>query len=187
MHWHVGDATHHDFGGKRFDLWHDRAVFHFLTNEEDQRAYVERVRQSVKPGGHVLMATFGPEGPTECSGLAVVRYDEQHLRAVFGEGFEMLGSERVAHLTPTGAKQQFLYYWCRRSPSVASQGNRPARRLVALLALLALGTAIGTVLEALTGSPASYFAIPVLLAIGWLVVANPQACNGAEQRPRRHR
>lgn len=116
VHWHVGDAARCDLGGKRFDLWHDRAVFHFLTDEADRRAYVDQVRQSVKPGGHVLMATFGPEGPTECSGLAVVRYDEQDLRAVFGSGFEALGSERVTHHTPSGADQQFLYCWCRRTP-----------------------------------------------------------------------
>ena len=111
--WHVGDITQYDFGSKQFDLWHDRAVFHFLTEPSARRAYVELVRRSVKPGGHVLMATFGPDGPLKCSGLDVVRYDDQSLHYEFGEGFQMLGSEIAEHNTPMGTRQQFLYCWCR--------------------------------------------------------------------------
>jgi SAM-dependent methyltransferase len=111
--WHVGDVTQYDFGPKQFDLWHDRAVFHFLTEPAARRAYVELVRRSVKPGGHVLMATFGPDGPLKCSGLDVVRYDDQSLHHEFGEGFQMLGSELAEHKTPMGTRQQFLYCWCR--------------------------------------------------------------------------
>lgn len=70
--WHVGDITQYDFGSKRFDLWHDRAVFHFLTDPAARNRYVELVRRSVKPGGYVLMATFGPNGPLKCSGLGVL-------------------------------------------------------------------------------------------------------------------
>ena len=92
--WHVGNVTQYDFGSKQFDLWHDRAVFHFLTEPTARRAYVELVRRSVKPGGHVLMATFGPDGPLKCSDLDVVRYDDQSLHHEFGEGFQMLGSKR---------------------------------------------------------------------------------------------
>lgn len=113
--WHVGDVTRHDFGQKRFDLWHDRAVFHFLTEESSRQAYVDLVRRAVKPGGHVLMATFGPDGPLKCSGLDVVRYDDQHLHGEFGEGFRLLGSELTEHHTPMGTHQQFLYCWCRVS------------------------------------------------------------------------
>jgi len=113
--WHVGDVTRFDFGSKQFDLWHDRAVFHFLTNETDRQAYVNLVRRSVKPGGHVLMATFGPNGPLKCSGLDVVRYDDQQLHHEFGDGFRLLGSELTAHHTPMGTDQQFLYCWCRVS------------------------------------------------------------------------
>lgn len=111
--WYVGDVTQYDFGLKQFDLWHDRAVFHFLTEPSAIRGYVELVQRSVKPGGHVLMATFGPEGPLKCSGLDVVRYDYQSLHHEFGEGFQMLGSKLVEHTTPMGTSQQFLYCWFR--------------------------------------------------------------------------
>ncbi len=111
--WHVGDVTQYDFGSKQFDVWHDRAVFHFLTEEHDRRAYVELVKRSVKTGGHVLMATFGPQGPVKCSGLDVVRYDDQKLHAEFGRGFELMGSKVSDHHTPMNTEQQFLYCWCK--------------------------------------------------------------------------
>ena len=98
--WHIGDITQHDFETKQFDLWHDRAVFHFLTEPTARQAYVQLVRRSVKPGGHVLMATFGPNGPLQCSGLEVVRYDDQRLHHEFGEGFQFMGSELADHQTP---------------------------------------------------------------------------------------
>lgn len=109
--WCVGDITQYDFGVKRFDLWHDRAVFHFLTDPRDQLAYVDRIYRFVKPGGHVLMATFGPEGPSQCSGLEVVRYDADRISRVFGDGFKLLGHRLVNHQTPGGTNQQFLYGW----------------------------------------------------------------------------
>lgn len=113
VHWHVGDITRYDFGDKQFDLWHDRAVFHFLTDEAARKAYVALVRRAVKPGGYVLMATFGPQGPLQCSGLDVVRYDDHRLHDEFGEGFRLLGSELAEHHTPMGTDQQFLYCWCK--------------------------------------------------------------------------
>ncbi len=113
--WHVGDITQYDFGSKRFDLWHDRAVFHFLTDSAARHRYVDLVRRAVNPGGYVLMATFGPNGPLQCSGLDVVRYDEQSLHHEFGEGFILQGSELAQHHTPMGTDQQFLYCWCRVS------------------------------------------------------------------------
>lgn len=109
--WHVGDITQYQFGAKQFDLWHDRAVFHFLTDPDSRVAYLNTLRRSVTPGGHVLMATFGPEGPLQCSGLDVVRYNEKQLQRVFGDGFEWLGSELTTHRTPMGTQQQFLYVW----------------------------------------------------------------------------
>ena len=69
--------------------------------------------RSVRPGGHVVMATFGPQGPQRCSGLDVVRYDGQHLHGEFGAGFQLMGSELMQHHTPMGTDQQFLYCWCR--------------------------------------------------------------------------
>lgn len=113
VRWHVGDVTQHDFGGKQFDVWHDRAVFHFLTDAAARQAYVNLVRAAVKPGGYVLMATFGPDGPAKCSGLDVVRYDDQRLHGEFGHGFEMLGRQMAEHHTPMGTSQQFLYCWFR--------------------------------------------------------------------------
>ena len=111
--WIVGDIRDVELADSRFDLWHDRAVFHFLTDAGDRAAYVRRVRAAVRPGGTVLMATFGPEGPTRCSGLDVVRYDAESLHEVFGDGFALTGSGIERHGTPGGAEQQFLYCWCR--------------------------------------------------------------------------
>jgi SAM-dependent methyltransferase len=111
--WHVGDITQYNFGAKQFDLWYDRAVFHFLTDPAARLAYVDTVRRALKPGGFVLMATFGPNGPLQCSGLDVVRYDDRQLQQVFGDGFELLGSELTDHHTPMGTDQQFLYCWFR--------------------------------------------------------------------------
>ncbi len=113
VNWLVGDITRYNFGDKKFDLWHDRAVFHFLTDPAARQAYVDLVRGSVKPGGYVLMATFGPNGPLQCSGLDVVRYDDAKLHHEFGEGFQLMGSELSDHHTPMGTEQQFLYCWCR--------------------------------------------------------------------------
>ena len=115
VNWLVGDITRYNFGDKKFDLWHDRAVFHFLTDPVARQAYVELVRRSVKPGGYVLMATFGQNGPLQCSGLDVVRYDDQQLHNEFGEGFQLMGSEITEHHTPMGTDQQFLYCWCQVS------------------------------------------------------------------------
>lgn len=111
--WRVEDITQADLPNDYYDVWHDRAVFHFLTREEDRRAYVERVASSMKPGGHVIVGTFGPEGPTKCSGLDVVRYHPDELHAEFGKQFRLLQSRTELHRTPWGAEQQFLYCLCR--------------------------------------------------------------------------
>lgn len=95
------------------DVWHDRAVFHFLTAAADRQRYVEQVRRSVRPGGHVLVATFADDGPTRCSGLEVARYSPDALHAEFGGGFRMIRSEREEHVTPSGAVQRFIYCLCR--------------------------------------------------------------------------
>jgi len=97
-----------------YDVWHDRAVFHFLTSEEDRRAYVRVVLHAVKPGGLVIVATFAEDGPTKCSGLPVMRYGAGELHAQFGEPFELLGHEREAHHTPAGSEQKFVYCFCRK-------------------------------------------------------------------------
>jgi len=93
----------------RYDLWHDRAVFHFLIDPADRARYVAQVRRSLRPGGHVVVATFAADGPTRCSGLAVNRYAPDALHREFGAGFELLSSDREEHVTPAGAHQAFVY------------------------------------------------------------------------------
>lgn len=115
VHWLEGDVTQVDLPKARFALWHDRAVFHFLTAPEQREGYVRQVLHAVKPGGHVIVATFADDGPTECSGLPVMRYDAEHLHDEFGAPFELLGHEREEHVTPAGRVQSFLYCFCRRS------------------------------------------------------------------------
>jgi ubiquinone/menaquinone biosynthesis C-methylase UbiE len=99
-----------------FDLWHDRAVFHFLTNETDRSAYLAQVRRALRPGGHVLVATFADDGPTSCSGLPVVRYSATELHDTFGASFQLVTSVREQHVTPRGTRQSFVYCLCRFAP-----------------------------------------------------------------------
>lgn len=113
MHWLVGDITDIDLESYAYDLWHDRAVFHFLTTAEQRIAYVRQVARSVKPGGHIIVSTFGPEGPTKCSGLEVMRYDAESLHCEFGSRFRLVESSKELHQTPFGTTQQFLYCYCR--------------------------------------------------------------------------
>jgi SAM-dependent methyltransferase len=113
IEWVVADIRDHDFG-RRFDLWHDRAVFHFMVEETDREAYLAVLGRSLRPGGHLIIATFGPEGPTECSGLPVRRYDADDLAAQLGVEFELLDTRPAAHSTPSGKQQQFLYAHFRR-------------------------------------------------------------------------
>jgi SAM-dependent methyltransferase len=113
--WICGDVTTVALPRHRYDVWHDRAVFHFLTASEDRVAYVRQVAEAVKPGGHVIVAAFGPEGPTRCSGLDVVRYDPQALHDEFGPRFKLIKHLVEEHRTPAGAIQQFVYCYCRVS------------------------------------------------------------------------
>lgn len=110
--WLHGDVTTLSFARHHYDVWHDRAVFHFLTKAKDRAAYVHQVAHAVKPGGHVIVATFGPEGPVKCSGLDVVRYDSGRLRGEFGSGFQLIKHVTELHQTPAGSVQQFIYCYC---------------------------------------------------------------------------
>ncbi|HLJ76543.1 MAG TPA: class I SAM-dependent methyltransferase [Acidobacteriaceae bacterium] len=109
VHWRIGDITHNALDSAQFDLWHDRAVFHFLTDPANRAAYIRQVLHSVKPGGHGIISTFGPEGPTRCSGLDIVRYDASSLQRELGQRFQLLDSFTQQHSTPFGSTQQFLY------------------------------------------------------------------------------
>jgi SAM-dependent methyltransferase len=111
--WLVADITRAALPERHFDLWHDRAVFHFLTCAEDRAAYVRQVARAMKPGGFVIVATFGPEGPHQCSGLDVTRYDAEALHDQFGVKFKLMDSSTELHQTPFGTTQQFLYCLCR--------------------------------------------------------------------------
>ena len=112
VHWIRVDMTQAELTARSFDLWHDRAVFHFLTKPEERLAYVQTVGSALKPGGHVIIGTFGPEGPLTCSGLDVVRYDAKSLHKEFGPRFQLIESSKEVHQTPFGATQQFLYCYC---------------------------------------------------------------------------
>ncbi len=92
--------------GRTFALWHDRAVYHFLTEPEERADYLRSLQRCLRPGGHVVVATFGPDGPTTCSGLPIVRYTHQGLAAEF-PGYELLATSGEDHVTPWGNTQQF--------------------------------------------------------------------------------
>lgn len=114
VEWIEADITTATLPQARFDIWHDRAVFHFLTDPADRQAYVRTVLRAVRPGGHVIVATFAEDGPTECSGLPVMRYRPDELHAQFGEPFVLLRHDKEAHQTPFGTVQQFVYCYCRK-------------------------------------------------------------------------
>ena len=112
IQWLVADITRVELKPATYDVWHDRAVFHFLTTPRDRVAYVRQVARAVKKGGHVIVGVFGPEGPTKCSGLEVVRYDADSLHGEFGPRFHLIESSNELHQTPSGTTQQFLYCYC---------------------------------------------------------------------------
>ena len=109
IQWMTADVCEADLPLDRYDVWHDRAVFHFLTLPEQRAAYVAGAAASVKIGGHLIVSTFGPEGPTRCSGLDTAHYDAAVLEDEFGSQFRLAESQIEWHTTPVGGKQQFLY------------------------------------------------------------------------------
>ena len=112
LRWLVADITQVELAPASYELWHDRAVFHFLTEPRDRVAYIRQAARAVKPGGHVIVSAFGLEGPVKCSGLEVVRYDTESLHAEFGARFRLIESSKELHQTPLGTTQQFLYCYC---------------------------------------------------------------------------
>lgn len=115
VQWVAADITRASLPALQYDVWHDRAVFHFLTDPDDRARYVAQVLKSVKPGGQVIVAAFGPDGPLQCSGLDVMRYAPDALHAEFGAPFRLLGHETEIHLTPAGKEQAFVYCYCVRT------------------------------------------------------------------------
>ena len=113
VQWVVADITTWE-PSQTFDVWHDRAALHFLTDPKDRAAYAERVSRAVRPGGHVIIGTFAPDGPERCSGLPVVRHDAATLGKLLGHSFELIESRRHDHQTPAGATQRFQFSRFRR-------------------------------------------------------------------------
>lgn len=113
--WLEANVLEQDFPEHGYDVWHDRAVFHFLNSQAEREAYVRTVRKAVKPGGLVIVATFAEDGPTMCSGLPVQRYSADELHSEFGEPFLLLGHEKESHHTPAGREQKFVYCFCRKT------------------------------------------------------------------------
>ena len=108
VHWLVADVTNWD-PPRAYDVWHDRAVFHFLTEAQERAAYAARAVKGVRAGGHVIIGTFAPDGPERCSGLPVARHDAASIGAVLGSAFTLIESRRHDHRTPTGAIQRFQF------------------------------------------------------------------------------
>ena len=106
--WLVADATTWQ-PSRTYDIWHDRAAFHFLTEEQDRADYIARLKQALKVGGHAIIATFALDGPEKCSGLPVMRYDAARLGQMLGPGFKLLQSHGNDHATPWGSHQQFQF------------------------------------------------------------------------------
>ena len=111
--WVAANALDASLPSARYAVWHDRAVFHFLTDPKDRARYVAQARRAIRPGGHAMVASFSLEGPLKCSGLDVVRYSPDGMHAEFGQGFRLVDSVREDHHTPTGAIQAFVYCLCR--------------------------------------------------------------------------
>ncbi|HMO41646.1 MAG TPA: class I SAM-dependent methyltransferase [Kiritimatiellia bacterium] len=109
IEWVESDVTEFNSSHK-FTLWHDRAVFHFLTDESDRRKYVNALTQSLKAGGHLIIAAFAIGGPNKCSGLEIVQYDSSKLKAELGEKFELLEERNEIHITPANKEQKFMYF-----------------------------------------------------------------------------
>ena len=108
VQWLVADVTELK-SLDRFDIWHDRAVFHFLVNAADRQKYAALVKQTIPIGGHVIISTFSPTGPEQCSGLDIRRYSSDSLTAELGDGFRLIKEVPEVHVTPRGKSQSFMY------------------------------------------------------------------------------
>jgi len=114
VQWVIADVTKWE-PTQTYDLWHDRAAFHFLTHHADQSAYVDRLKKALKPGGYVIIGTFAPDGPERCSGLPIVRHDATTLAAILGNEFVLIDTRRHDHATPWDAVQRFQFSTFRRA------------------------------------------------------------------------
>jgi SAM-dependent methyltransferase len=113
VNWIAADVLTYPFPRQAFDVWHDRAVFHFLTDDQQRQQYIAQVLSALRPGGYAIVSTFGPDGPTQCSGLSVCRFGPGELHGEFGQRFTLVESSFDQHTTPWGSPQQFVYCFCR--------------------------------------------------------------------------
>lgn len=123
--WIDGDVTQMELPQAHYDLWHDRAVFHFLTDADQRRRYVARLKDALKSGGIVVLATFATDGPEKCSGLPVARYDAPMLAAALGADFRLIDTFHDVHLTPGGKEQRFLYAILQKQATPSEHQARP--------------------------------------------------------------
>ena len=114
VHWLEGDITHIDLPAAKYALWHDRAVFHFLTEPAQRAAYKQNLLHALRPDGQVILSTFAEDGPEKCSGLPVQRYSVAALHAEFSPVFDLLSSQHELHTTPGGSTQSFVYVHLKR-------------------------------------------------------------------------
>lgn len=130
VRWVIGDILTMEALGT-FDVWHDRALFHFLIDPNQRQQYVAAATNTIVPQGAVIIATFAPDGPTTCSGLEVRRYDESSLAAELGESFLLVEAKREEHHTPWDAEQRFAYASFRRvgTPGASSAPSDDANAL----------------------------------------------------------
>ena len=112
--WIEADITKVALPENKYDVWHDRAGFHFLTSSADRKKYIDLVMKSLKIGGHIIVASFGLDGPKKCSGLNVVRYSPETMHDEFGANFELVKSIKETHQTPFETSQEFIYCYCRK-------------------------------------------------------------------------
>jgi 2-polyprenyl-3-methyl-5-hydroxy-6-metoxy-1,4-benzoquinol methylase len=114
VNWLEANVIETEFTPQTYDVWHDRAVFHFLTSAEERHTYVQAVKRAVKSGGLIIVATFADDGPTKCSGLPIVRYSANALTAEFDDAFALIGHDTETHTTPSGNTQKFIYCFFRK-------------------------------------------------------------------------
>ncbi|MEN7527298.1 class I SAM-dependent methyltransferase [Cupriavidus sp. DL-D2] len=117
VHWLAGDVLKLNLPANHFDVWHDRAVFHFLTDPAQRIEYVEQVMRALRQDGWAIVGSFGENGPAQCSGLPVQRYSAEALHSQFGDSFELVEHKTEYHRTPWGSSQEFVYCLCRKSAS----------------------------------------------------------------------
>ena len=132
VNWVTGDVTETSLPQRHYRLWHDRAVFHFLTQPVEQRKYRDALLRALRPGGFFIVGTFAPDAPPQCSGLPVQRYSAETLSEFFGRELEPMRHRYETHITPSGLEQPYLYCLYRKTGGQVDAGDKPASRNTAV-------------------------------------------------------